>query len=188
MALDALIAKIRALRELDGVLHLYAGAGCTCEPEAGAWTHVLYGRYRDKEALDAYSAHPRHLDVVADGGAIFEDKMALDWEACVSPDQIGAFCAASRIAFVEWKQEGEDPIAALTQALAAAHPSVSHYTAGPNFSPARARGFQWGFAAQFASAKELEVDNFLKTLAHNPSIERFLYIDFATKEEPPASI
>eukprot|EP00250_Pteridium_aquilinum_P008817 c18233_g1_i1 orf=440-1084(-) len=191
-SLDACIVRFRALRELEGVVHLYAGAARTCQPEEGAWTHVLYGRYRDKEALEAYSKHPGHLQAVAHADPLFQDKMALDWEASVLPSLAKPVCATAHIAFVQWMHQllAADLSFALSRSLAASLPSPPHHhTSGPNFSPARARGFDWGFAAQSNTCSTTPQINLLvETLAQDPSVDRFLCVEFATGEEIPARL
>lgn len=183
-------ATVRTLRELEGVLHLYVGAVLSCKPEACAWTHVLYGRYRDKAALQAYAAHPKHLQVVALGNTLFSDVMALDWEAHVKPPSSSSgtpSISASRIVFIQWKLDtSQEHISALTSGFSDSPQSTS----GPNFSPARARGFQWGFAALHECEKDLQEDHssHLHLLTQTSAIERFLLIDFAAMEGPTASI
>ncbi|KAI5064503.1 hypothetical protein GOP47_0021173 [Adiantum capillus-veneris] len=188
-ALKACISRFRALAELEAVVYLHAGAIRTCQPEDGAWTHMLYGRYKDKAALHAYAKHPAHVHAVALADPLFQDKMALDWEAPAGgtpapcPHIGNLFFAAVHIIFVQWMHHPHAPQleTTLCQALATSLPSslISH-TCGPNFSPDRARGFHWGFAALFSTCSTPQEDGFLEILTQNLSIRSFLCIDFVT--------
>jgi hypothetical protein len=185
---EAWASGLRALRRLEGVLHLHVGSVRSWSygggDGGGAWTHALYGRYKDKESLAAYAAHPEHVRAVARGAPLFSAVMALDWLAAaaagrgVKPAPIPP---PRWIAFFKWAP-GTAPDAAVPRLVASAlHQQQPHhhhqqqqqqqphqhhqqqqpqqpqqqecepgrgrrFTLGPNFSPARARGFQWGLA------------------------------------------
>jgi hypothetical protein len=147
---------LRALRSLEGVVELEVGTVRTASyGGAGGWTHGLYGRYKDKESLAAYAAHPDHVRAVARGAPLFSAVMALDWAARVKPAGLpdrpaGAKPAAAVprwIAFFRWAPgTPPDTIPRLVLSALRRPPPPGGFTLGPNFSPARARGFQWGLA------------------------------------------
>ncbi|KAH7443940.1 hypothetical protein KP509_02G057000 [Ceratopteris richardii] len=139
-AIDAWVKEAIALAGLDGVLHLIVGTVHSCKPDDGAWSCALYGRYRDKAALHAYAVHPQHLQLVSLGSTIFGDVMALDWEAHVSEDSLFP-SSISNLSVLFFKPT---PECSVDDVVSLPH-GDKFFTSGPNFSPGRARGFEWGF-------------------------------------------
>lgn len=176
-ATEAWIEALKALAGLDGVLHLYVGPVISCKPDVDAWSYALYGRYRDKEALQAYAVHPQHLDVVSMGNTLFSDVMALDWEAhdvkCSSSTSMPSSAtppSALRIVFLQWKHN------CLHDDIISWFHKQPLSTSGPNFLPGRARGFEWGFASLYRSEDGLQEDC-LKMLSESSVVEKFLIVD-----------
>ncbi|KAI5081477.1 hypothetical protein GOP47_0004660 [Adiantum capillus-veneris] len=170
-ATEAWIEALRALAVLDGVLHLYVGAVASCKPDEGAWSFALYGRYRDKAALQAYAVHPQHLQVVALGNTLFSDVMALDWEAHVNPSPTSISPLLLRVVFLQHcPLDGNITSWFHNQPLS---------TSGPNFSPARARGFEWGFTCLYRDEDGPHEDDMcLQMLSKNLSaVGGFLVLD-----------
>ncbi|KAH7286531.1 hypothetical protein KP509_32G011300 [Ceratopteris richardii] len=216
--LQACMLRFRGLRELDGVIFLRAGALRACKAIGSAWTHVLYGRYKGKTALEAYAKHPAHLSAVAMADPLFQDKMALDWEASPEKKPLGltSFTAAY-IVLVKWAtihhmKAAEKLSSALLQALdsnsfqlssstsssssssspfssARLSPSLQQCTSGFNFSPARARGFHWGFAALFGSTPAAFLfHDLVQELTGKQSVESFICLDYEAEDETLARL
>jgi hypothetical protein len=156
---DEIFKSLRGLKKLDGVLHL------TAEPvlsvQGAEFTHVLHGRYKDKAALAAYSSHPEHVSIVKNLVIpSTTDIMALDWESqpnglLDAPFRIG------RIMFVKVKEgASEEETKALENSLdefPSRFNGVVQVSAGPNFAPARAKGFNYGILALFSNRREADI-------------------------------
>ncbi|CAK9202698.1 unnamed protein product [Sphagnum troendelagicum] len=156
---DEIFKSLRGLKKLDGVLHL------TAEPvlsvQGAEFTHVLHGRYKDKAALAAYSSHPEHVSIVKNLVIpSTTDIMALDWESepnglLDAPFRIG------RIMFVKVKEGvSEEETKALENSLdefPSRFNGVVQVSAGPNFAPARAKGFNYGILALFSNRREADI-------------------------------
>ncbi|XP_058783062.1 stress-response A/B barrel domain-containing protein UP3-like [Vicia villosa] len=67
---------------LDQVLHLTLGPLLRNYSTTLTFTHMLHSRYKSKEDLEAYSAHPSHIGVFRGSVlSIIDDLMAVDWVA-----------------------------------------------------------------------------------------------------------
>eukprot|EP00270_Netrium_digitus_P014045 TRINITY_DN4733_c0_g1_i2.p1 TRINITY_DN4733_c0_g1~~TRINITY_DN4733_c0_g1_i2.p1 ORF type:complete len:193 (+),score=43.61 TRINITY_DN4733_c0_g1_i2:128-706(+) len=144
-----MVSALQALADLEGVLLLHVGEVINCSGEPGGWTHVLHGRYPSKAALDAYSLSQMHVDAVTTHiKPNLADNMALDWES-----EAGKLLSDTKIvrtSFVKWKEGvGKEEITKAVSALwsqigMSARSTITQFTCGDNFSPARAKGFQFG--------------------------------------------
>ncbi|KAF8090788.1 hypothetical protein N665_0467s0017 [Sinapis alba] len=76
--IDAMLNGLNSLATIDQVLYLSA-APIHRLRSSSAFTHVFHSRYRSKEDLSAYAAHPDHLRVVEENMPIWEDRMTVDW-------------------------------------------------------------------------------------------------------------
>lgn len=76
--------------------------------EGADFTHVLHGRYKDKEALTAYAKHPEHVNIlknyVVPNAA---DILALDWE-CQPSNNFREGCTAGRVTLMKVKEGARD--------------------------------------------------------------------------------
>ncbi|MCO5603549.1 hypothetical protein L7F22_057700 [Adiantum nelumboides] len=176
-ATEAWTAAARALSCLEGVIHLHVGAVTSCKPDEGAWSFALYGRFRDKAALQAYAVHPQHLQVVALGNTLFSDVMALDWEAHVHPSPTSASCSSLRVIFLQHCPSNDDDITSWSR-------NQPLSTSGRNFAPARARGFQWGFACLSQRREDaLHKDHMcVQMLSKSSATGKFLILDVNVKK------
>lgn len=79
-AINAGLDALRALKnEIPGILELTCGENFTNRSQG--FTHALYVRFVDKEALAAYGPHPKHVAVGTDHfNAIRADILAVDYE------------------------------------------------------------------------------------------------------------
>jgi|UniRef100_A0A0E0HRN8 hypothetical protein len=119
-------------------------------------THILHSCYATKPDLAAYAAHPAHVLPNA------LDTTAVDWvntapvPSPVTPGSAVRLSLAKLKEGVEAHQLAEKLAAATAAAGEAKGAKVSF---GENFSPARAKGYQFGMVAMFDSVEGLdEVD------------------------------
>jgi len=153
---------------IPNVLYIDVGEVMEGEKHSEGYTHVLFVRLRDKEALKAYADHPQHLEVVED---LVKPNvvgiLALDYVGQVL-DDIGPTFHKGR----DW-EEGYNHIRLLKFAdkhRAKADAFLSRYedltflaselplqiTAGENFSHGRCQGYTHGTMARFTMEEELK--------------------------------
>jgi hypothetical protein len=79
-AIDAAIEALRALKgQIPGIIELTCGTNFS--DRAKGYTHGLYVRFTDKEALEGYGPHPAHQAVVQNHIVpIRADVLAFDYE------------------------------------------------------------------------------------------------------------
>ncbi|CAM6108583.1 unnamed protein product [Calypogeia fissa] len=155
---EELFEELRALKSLDGISDLKA---CKVLQILGAnFTHVLHSRHVNKASLDAYAVHPSHLAVVQKLAPYVEDRLAVDWEAVPAGLPIEGGHGAARIALIkladDLTEEENLQVFGLFNGLRDKFPFIRQISAGNNFSPARAKGFNAGFVAMFDNLDELE--------------------------------
>lgn len=186
---EALVSGLRSLKSLDLVMDLSAGPAL--QASSGSYTHALHCRYKDKEALQAYATHPLHVDVVQKRVVpIVEDVLAIDWEADLEEPEVKNGYGAVRIAVMKQKDNlSEEELCRIEGTLKGCSklfPLIRQVSVGKNFSPARAKGFEWGFLALFPSLQELE--ELTKNEEHKhlpyskvrPVMETLALIDYTT--------
>lgn len=181
---QAMLDGLRSLKSIDSVVELSAGSAL----QPGIFTHALHSRYRDKDALAEYANNSFHLDVISKYIApIVEDRLALDWEADLEHPSLNGNYGAVRIAIMKPKENlssGEVPsVINLLKRFKARYPVVKQISAGRNFSPARAKGFEWGCLALFPSLQELH--ELTKNEEHedlqlSEVMESFVVFDYST--------
>eukprot|EP00249_Psilotum_nudum_P010870 c22818_g1_i1 orf=172-792(+) len=181
--LESAVDIIRALpTHISGIIQFHAGSTIGNLHHPTKWTHYICGRYVDKQALHAYDIHPKHLEVVKENAACMEEVLAVDWEATLDGEVVKADYGAGRAVVIKWKEGvAQEKIQELERSLAN-FPGIKRHTAGPNFSPERAKGFQWGFVAQFSTVeelKELQVSKKHEELLHSELVETFDIVDFS---------
>ena len=71
--------RLRALRDIDGILDLQVGEDIV--RSSRSYDTGLVIRFRDRAALDAYQIHPRHVPVAQFGPSSCERVIAVDFEA-----------------------------------------------------------------------------------------------------------
>jgi hypothetical protein len=71
--------RLRALKDIDGILDLRVGADVV--RSSRSYDMGLVITFRDRAALDAYQIHPRHVPVAQLGPANCESVIAVDFEA-----------------------------------------------------------------------------------------------------------
>jgi len=185
---NAMISALQGLKSLDQVLQLTAGPALRFSSGTYKYTHALHSRYKDKQSLEEYSAHPEHVNVVKEFILpITDDLLALDWEADLGGPMIPSY-GAIRIAVLKPKEGLADPqrfeLVEILSAYKDIFPSVGQASFGENFSLARAKGFTWGFLSLFPGVKELEELNTNEEHAKIqnekvlPQMENFVVIEY----------
>lgn len=201
---NALISNLRSLFSLDGVLHIDVAPVLRHRSSAASsfgFTHLLHSRYRTKEELAAYSAHPAHVSVVREFVLpICEDIMAVDWvaefESDPAPPRPGSAARVTLMKLIESAGEAEKGVVleSLRGAKQLLGGAVEQLSYGENFSPARAKGFSVASIAVFPGVEELDkVDEKGVDLmeAHKekvrPLLESLIVLDFLVPPPPPAA-
>ncbi|XP_037463113.1 stress-response A/B barrel domain-containing protein UP3-like [Triticum dicoccoides] len=198
-AAAAMVSALQALPALvPGVSYLHAGPVLRLRsPAADALgpTHLLHSRYATKADLAAYAAHPDHVAAVqAHIVPNALDTTAVDWvNAAESPSPVGP-CAAVRLTLAKVK-EGPDVGQVLEKVAKASKDAgdVARVSFEENFSPARAKGFQFVMVAVFDSVEELdavEADGKVEEAkaALRPMLDEVMVLDFVVDAAAPASL
>ncbi|KAL0015044.1 hypothetical protein SO802_002113 [Lithocarpus litseifolius] len=159
---NAMVNGLNALISLEQVVHITAGPVLRTRSQPLTFTHVLHSRYKSKDDLAAYSAHPSHVSVVKENVLpIIDDIMAVDW---VSSDE-GHVCSvpsgsAVKLTLLKLKENlGEDVKSEIFRAIKGikdSFPQISQISYGENFSPARAKGYTLASLAVYPGVSELE--------------------------------
>ncbi|KAI5054985.1 hypothetical protein GOP47_0030130 [Adiantum capillus-veneris] len=183
---DALISGLRSLKCLPMVIELSAGkvVQSTCEP----YTHALHCRCMSKEDLTSYANDPYHLDVINKYIVpIVEDRLALDWEADVEdPILHSSSYGAVRIATMKPKQSlGSEELSSVMDVLREHKrllPIIKQVSVGKNFSPARAKDYEWAYLAVFPSPNVLKESKELEGLHAQvaSAMEKINVVDYYT--------
>ncbi|TCJ18905.1 Dabb family protein [Rubrobacter taiwanensis] len=76
---EDLLDSIRALKEkVPGVVDLTAGENFS--PRSGGYTHGLFARFENRQALDNYMNHSEHLAVVEKLDRLTTGRIVVDYE------------------------------------------------------------------------------------------------------------
>ncbi|KAL6855876.1 hypothetical protein ACP4OV_018678 [Aristida adscensionis] len=190
-AAAAMVSSLQALpAQVPGLAYLHAGPVLRLRSpaaEALAPTHLLHSRYAAKEDLTAYAVHPAHVAAVQ--GHVLPnalDTTAVDWVNAAplpSPVRPGA---AVRLTLAKAREGVEvarvvEKVAEATRAAGEARGARVSF--GENFSPARAKGYQFGMVAVFDSVEELDAvegDGKVEEAkaAVRPLLDEVLVLDF----------
>ncbi|KAG6503550.1 stress-response A/B barrel domain-containing protein UP3-like [Zingiber officinale] len=193
--IDAVMSGVRSLVSLDVVAHVTAGPVLHRRSAAAGFTHMLHGRYRSKDDLAAYSAHPAHVAVVKELGLpILEDILAVDWVANIDGPMVPPPGSAMRLTLAKAKEGAESELKemlAKAKASASAPPVGTQVSFGENFSLARAKGYGMGLLAVFPGIEELDAmdareKNTVDSVEEKvkPLLESSIVLDFVV---PPPS-
>lgn len=162
---NAMVTGLNGLISLDQVLHLTAGPILRNRSSSFQFTHMLHSRYRTKEDLDGYTAHPNHMSVVKECVLpICNDIMAVDW---VADELNGPIVprpgSAMRVTFLKLKEglgeRDKGDVLGTIGGMKELFGSIDQITVGENFSPARAKGFSIASLAIFKGLDELDALN-----------------------------
>jgi soluble cytochrome b562 len=198
-ATAAMISSLQALATaVPGLAYIHAGPVLRLRSPAAeelAPTHLLHSRYATKEDLASYATHPSHVAAVQ-GHALPNvlDITAVDWVNAAPLPSPAASGSAVRLTLAKVKAGVEvaqlvEKVAAVTKAAGDAKVSF-----GENFSPARAKGYQFGMVAVFDSVEELDAvegDGKVEEAkaAVRPLLDEVMVLDFVVGDAPtPASL
>ncbi|KAL5198465.1 hypothetical protein ABZP36_001977 [Zizania latifolia] len=163
-AAAAMVSSLQALSTLvPGVSYIHAGPVLRLRSpaaEALGPTHLLHSRYATKPDLAAYAVHPAHVAAVQ--GHVLPnalDTTAIDWVNAAQVPSPVAPGSAVRLTLAKVKEGVDVPqlvekVAAATAAAGEAKGAKVSF--GENFSPARAKGYQFGMVAVFDSVEDLD--------------------------------
>ncbi|CAN6168758.1 unnamed protein product [Urochloa humidicola] len=205
-AAAAMVSTLQALAtQVPGLAYIHAGPVLRLRSpaaEALGPTHLLHSRYATKPDLASYATHPAHVAAVQ--GHVLPnalDTTAIDWvNAAELPSPVNPGSAV-RLTLAKVKEGVEvaqlvEKVAAATKAAGEAKGAKVSF--GENFSPARAKGYQFGMVAVFDSVEELDAvegDGKVEEAkaAVRPLLDEVLVLDFvvepAAGEAPtPASL
>jgi hypothetical protein len=157
---------------------------------------MLHTRYKTKQDLEAYSAHPSHVSVVKGNVLpIIDDIMAVDWiaEDLNGEDLVPKEGSAMRVMFLKLKEENvvNDKVLQVIKEIPENFQQVKQISYGENFSPARAKGYSIASLAVFPGEKEMEehdsnheLVNFQKDKVRD-QIESVVVVDYVVPPPPP---
>ncbi|CAL5061688.1 unnamed protein product [Urochloa decumbens] len=163
-AAAAMVSTLQALAtQVPGLAYIHAGPILRLRSpaaEALGPTHLLHSRYATKQDLSSYATHPAHVAAVQ--GHVLPNALditAFDWvNAAELPSPVSPGSAV-RLTLAKVKEGVEvaqlvEKVAAATKAAGEAKGAKVSF--GENFSPARAKGYQFGMVAVFDSVEELD--------------------------------
>lgn len=159
---NAMVNGLNGLVSLDPVLHITAGPVLRTRSPISNFTHMLHSRYKSKEDLSAYSAHPDHMRVVKENVLpICDDIMAVDWVADNDPAPLSPPpSSAIKLTFMKLKEnvpsDAQGEILGVIKGIKEGISGIQQITCGENFSPARAKGFSLASIAVFTGVEEME--------------------------------
>ncbi|GMI89404.1 UP3 [Hibiscus trionum] len=158
---DLMLNGLNGLASLDSVLHLTVGPVFRTRSPISDFTHMLHCRYKSKEGLNAYSAHPDHVRVVKENVLpVCDDVMAVDWvtdnvPAPLSPPPNSAI----KVTFLKLKDNVNDDVKSdilgVIKGIKEGVSGIQQITCGENFSPGRAKGFSIASIAVFSGVGEM---------------------------------
>ncbi|KAI4335235.1 hypothetical protein L6164_013901 [Bauhinia variegata] len=199
---NSMVNELGALVSLDPVLHLTVGPLLRNRSSSLTFTHMLHSRYKSKDDLNTYSAHPDHVSVVKGSVLpICEDIMAVDW---VTEDLQGDLApapgSALRVSFLKLKEnlgdEVKNEILGVIRGIKDNFRQISQLTSGENFSPGRAKGYSIASLAVFPGQSELEaVDSNEQSVNYQKDkvrehLESVVVVDYLVPppQAPPANL
>lgn len=182
---NTMVSNLNGLISLDQVLHLTAVPVHRTRSSPIAFTHLLHSRYKTKDDLASYSAHPRHVSVVKDSVLpIVDDIMAVDWIA--NGDDQDLLVApppgsATRLTFLKLKEglgeEVKSEILGVIKGIKEKFSQIDQLTCGENFSPARAKGYSLASLAVFPGLSEMEAVDSNEELVNSQKEKVRDYVD-----------
>ncbi|KAE8714089.1 hypothetical protein F3Y22_tig00110201pilonHSYRG00225 [Hibiscus syriacus] len=154
---NVMLNNLNGLVCLDPVLHLTAGPVIRIKSPVSNFTHMLHGRYKSKEDLNAYGVHPDHQRVVKENVVpICDDIMAVDWVADNDPTPLSPPPgSAIKVTLLKLKEKVQNEVRGEIVGEIKGISGVQQITCGENFS-ARAKGFSLASLAVFAGVEEME--------------------------------
>ncbi|KAL8234817.1 hypothetical protein R6Q59_020917 [Mikania micrantha] len=156
----AMVSGLNGLISLNLTTHLTAGQLLRSRSSSLTFTHMLHSRYRSKDDLRDYSAHPEHVRVVTENvKPIMDDIMAVDWISTGAGDSPKPG-SAMRVTFLKLKENLEEiersRIMEVIGGIKDQFPVIEQLSVGENFSHDRAKGYTIASVAVLPGAADLE--------------------------------
>ncbi|KAF3608377.1 hypothetical protein DY000_02048597 [Brassica cretica] len=157
--IEAMANDLKNLGTIDQTLYLSAGPIHRLISPLG-FTHVLHSRYKSKEDLNAYVAHPVHLRAVEEWMPIWEDVMAFDYIADIVPGSLTPPPrSVGKITLLKVKEnlsdEAKTEIMEVIKEKSAGADQIT-VGLGQTFSPVNAKGFSIASVAYLKGLGETE--------------------------------
>ncbi|KAK9032144.1 hypothetical protein V6N11_056424 [Hibiscus sabdariffa] len=158
---ESMLNGLNGLASLDSVLHLTVGPVFRTRSSMSNFTHMLHSRYKSKEGLNSYSAHPDHVRVVKENVLpVCDDVMAVDWIADNDPVPLSPPPnSAVKVTFLKLKENVDNEvkcdILGVIKGIKEGVSGIQQITCGENFSPARAKGFSIASVTVFAGVEDM---------------------------------
>ncbi|KAF2554444.1 hypothetical protein F2Q68_00016062 [Brassica cretica] len=157
--IEAMANDLKNLGTIDQTLYLSAGPLHRLISPLG-FTHVLHSRYKSKEDLNAYVAHPVHLRAVEEWMPIWEDVMAFDYIADIVPGSLTPPPrSVGKITLLKVKEnlsdEAKTEIMEVIKEKSAGADQIT-VGLGQTFSPVNAKGFSIASVAYLKGLGETE--------------------------------
>ncbi|WVZ11822.1 hypothetical protein V8G54_016352 [Vigna mungo] len=189
-----MVNGLGSLLSLDTVLHLSVGPLLRNRSSSLTFTHMFHTRYKSKEDLQAYSAHPSHVTVVKENVLpIVDDIMTVDWVADGLSNLVPPPGSALRVSFLKLKEGAAgDEVLGVVRGIPENFKQISEFSFGENFSPVRAKGFSIASLAVFAGPTELEAVDSNQELVNyqkdkvRDQIDSVVVVDYVVPPPPPA--
>ncbi|KAK8980101.1 hypothetical protein V6N11_061318 [Hibiscus sabdariffa] len=151
-----LLSNLNGLASLESLLYLTAGPVIRTKSPISNFTHMLHGRCKSKEDLNAYAMHPDHQRLVKEYAPIFDDIMAIDWVADNDPTPLSPLPgSAIKLTLLKLKDNVPKEVQGEILGEIKGICGVQQMTCGEIFS-ARAKGFSLASLAVFPGVKEME--------------------------------
>uniref|UniRef100_A0A803M8F8 Stress-response A/B barrel domain-containing protein n=2 Tax=Chenopodium quinoa TaxID=63459 RepID=A0A803M8F8_CHEQI len=190
---------LNSLSTLPQVLHLSAGKLHRYRSSSLSFTHILHSRYRSKQDLADYSAHPDHLSVVRTSVLpICDDLMAVDWVAENLEGPVGVKPgSAIRVQLIKLKEgveeEKKGEVVEMIGRLKGKIKGIEQSSIGENFSPARAKGFEICSIGVFGGVADLDShdadsDPFNEKHKVRDSVDSLVIVDYVVPSKQSASL
>ncbi|KAJ0250358.1 Stress-response A/B barrel domain-containing protein DABB1 [Hirschfeldia incana] len=157
--IEAMANDLKNLATIDQALYLFAGPIHRLISPL-SFTHVLHSRYRSKEDLNAYVAHPAHLRAVEEWMPVWEDVMAFDYIADQVPGNLTPpHGSVAKITLLKVKENLSDEAKKeIMEVMKEKCPGAEQITVGmgETFSPVNAKGFSIASVAYLKGLGETE--------------------------------
>jgi hypothetical protein len=147
--ISAMVNGLNSLSSLDSVVYINAGDVIrsfisTPVTSSLTFTHMLHSRYKSKEDLAAYAAHPAHVSVVTESiRPIIDDLMAVDFVADAPVNPIPG--SVMRVSLFKLKdglgEKEKSEVLGVIEEFKNQIKASDEFSFGGNFSPERAKGF-----------------------------------------------
>lgn len=156
---ELMVDGLKGIASLGKWMYLSSGVVHGVQSSLFKFTHILHGRFSNKEDLDSYLQHPTHLNLVQEAiRPICDDLMFVDWVANLHAPVVHPSAGALiRVSFFKLKEGVKecDKAQVLKVVGSKGHfRSVNQLTYGENFSVA-GKGYSIESIAVFSGKQEL---------------------------------